>query len=214
MLTVRIGWADAAGTPGELGLKVTNVGGGRVAHYSILDSDGVELEPFLNYARWSEPIHAFVARIVDAVRPRFDDAAKVARVTCVTRVATRGTEAPRVLAELNAEATSRGWMLRSTEGKLRARNRFVTRATSALAVTGDALCVAVWGVPELAPMPAPLAVAIRVNEGRPYVRLADIPPHVRPVFVGWLRGEAGPVIPNEGECVDASRWIAFIGPES
>lgn len=163
-------------------------GGGAVAHYGLQvvnGSEESEVQLFLNYPRWSEPVLGFVARALAAVAadPALADDDAGDSATCAAVLVPRGVGTPRPLASVSLARYPKGWQLAHVEGDGKPKRRlFTSRIDAPLALLIEALCRVVWLESTLPPVPEPLAIPIRTHGHVSYVRTDDLPPWVRPVF--------------------------------
>lgn len=215
MLKVDLTWCCSDRSRGRRSITIANMAGGQVADYSIQRLDGPALAVLRDYPRWSEPIHGLIARSLQIAQTELDVAveAPIRAISCATFLVSRGVGCPRLLATLDVDPRGRGWTVSSAEGNAsRVRRPLSSNARTPVALAVEALCLSVWNEAVLAPPPAPVDVPFRVHDGRHYIRMVDIPVHIRPSFARFARGMRTPEIPHERECFYAWNWISFVGP--
>jgi len=216
VIRVDLSWNGRDGIRSERSLSIGNVTGGRISRYCIrLPSDGNTADRFLQYPRWAEPVQGLVARALSLVVSELNDDRdkEVSHVSCTTLLDRFGRGLTRRLAHLEAQAGTGAWTVCSQDGERPSvRRRFRPAAKAPPQLVLEALSVAVWNTSNLAPAPPPLSLPTHQAGGALYIRLADIPEHVRPAFLQFMRGRTQPCPPSEDECVYAWDWECFLGP--
>lgn len=184
---------------------------------------GTHAETLLRgYPRWAEAESLLIARamgalIADAL-PELEKLVPGVTPECVATIAVRirlagGLRRERLLREWVLSVPER--LLETWDADVRHESRHVElracRHWRELLLQGQ--CLASGSGNELPPWPRPPEVPVHVSDGLRYVRLSELPAHLRREFERRMFGSTCPYIESETnpmECVYESDWLDFL----